>query len=611
MSEPYEGPFKTTEVAALVDVPMGEFWTGRNGAINPIIPAAARAAGHRIVGGEAFTGRPNVSRYTEDPAFLKPTAVGAFASSVNRFVLHHWVQQPFDDKYQPGMSMGWWGTHFSRFQTWAEPGKAFISWISRCQSMLQYGEEVADYLCIDSLQGFGDLISQNNFLKENIRLVNGNIVLQSDRSYPFIVLPTTTLMLPEMAQKIKQLVKDGATVVGAKAVRSPSLKNYPSCDSIVASIASELWGTGQANRFGKGYVYFNLGDALSGHSITGDYIVKTADTPEAVKVIHRTGKEGEVYFVTNLSKKPQRICISFRIQNKQPELWQPEDSSISNASVWHEEHDRTVVDFNLKDYQAVFVVFRKSAHKEDHLIAVDALNANNSWDVKTVKEAGTFISTSAPLTAVLKYASGRVVNIQLPGATVEEIKGPWNVLMKPKLDSVFTVSFPSLIDFSSSNDRRIRYFAGTANYSTLVQIDAKQITQGRLLRLDLGKLEDIVSIKVNGKYLGVLWYPPYVADITKAIKAGRNTIEISVTNNWANRLIGDEQEPADFEWGTDRGANGRAIKAYPDWFLKNEPRPSQGRKTFSTWHYFRKDSPLQPAGLIGPVKLLFVSTKKL
>ncbi|MDR1747411.1 MAG: hypothetical protein LBR49_09125, partial [Tannerella sp.] len=58
------------------------------------------------------------------------------------------------------------------------------------------------------------------------------------------------------------------------------------------------------------------------------------------------------------------------------------------------------------------------------------------------------------------------------------------------------------------------------------------------------------------------------------------------------------------EWGNDAGDNGHAMKSFPDWFLKNEPRPSKGRKTFNLWYYYRQDSPLQPAGLFGPVMLI-------
>jgi hypothetical protein len=126
--------------------------------------------------------------------------------------------------------------------------------------------------------------------------------------------------------------------------------------------------------------------------------------------------------------------------------------------------------------------------------------------------------------------------------------------------------------------------------------------------LDLGVVNDIAQVRVNGKDVGVLWYPPYSTDITDFLKAGGNDLEIVVTDNWANQLIGDEQEPRDFEVGNNEdwgaGSFGCQLKNYPDWFVKGQPRPSQGRKAFTTWCYFTKDSPLQPAGLVGPVRLV-------
>ncbi|MDR1593715.1 MAG: hypothetical protein LBS43_04410, partial [Prevotellaceae bacterium] len=86
------------------------------------------------------------------------------------------------------------------------------------------------------------------------------------------------------------------------------------------------------------------------------------------------------------------------------------------------------------------------------------------------------------------------------------------------------------------------------------------------------------------------------------LKPGSNTIKIHVTNTWINSLIGDEQYPEDFEW-TDKNNGLRAMKGLPEWFVKNEPRPVKERKTFIPWYYYNKNSPLQPAGLIGPVIL--------
>jgi hypothetical protein len=201
------------------------------------------------------------------------------------------------------------------------------------------------------------------------------------------------------------------------------------------------------------------------------------------------------------------------------------------------------------------------------------------------------------------------MNVDLPAASHQAIEGSWNLNLQPKLEPAFKLNFPQLLDFSQHSDPRVKYFAGTATYTKTIQVDPELLKPNKLIQLDLGQLHDIASLKINGKALGVLWHPPYELDITAALVPGDNLLEIAVTTNWANRLIGDEQEPADFEWGSDRGNLGHAMKAYPDWFVKNQARPAQGRKTFSVWYYYRKDSPLQPAGLVGPVRLVIFETK--
>jgi hypothetical protein len=111
----------------------------------------------------------------------------------------------------------------------------------------------------------------------------------------------------------------------------------------------------------------------------------------------------------------------------------------------------------------------------------------------------------------------------------------------------------------------------------------------------------MATVEINGTEVSVLWFPPFQVDITDHVKSGSNSVKISITNTRANRLIGDEQYSADFEWVSDRDKEGRARKAFPAWFLHNEPRMEQGRKTFNLWYYYRKDSTLRPAGLLGPV----------
>ncbi|MGB8960153.1 MAG: glycosylhydrolase-like jelly roll fold domain-containing protein, partial [Candidatus Aminicenantales bacterium] len=115
----------------------------------------------------------------------------------------------------------------------------------------------------------------------------------------------------------------------------------------------------------------------------------------------------------------------------------------------------------------------------------------------------------------------------------------------------------------------------------------------------LGTVENIAGVRLNGRDLGVVWCDPWRVDITGAIKPEGNRLEIRVANLWANRLIGDEREPADAEYA--RGGN---LARWPDWLLKGEPRTSPGRLTFSTWKHYDQDSPLLPSGLLGPVRIL-------
>lgn len=81
---------------------------------------------------------------------------------------------------------------------------------------------------------------------------------------------------------------------------------------------------------------------------------------------------------------------------------------------------------------------------------------------------------------------------------------------------------------------------------------------------------------------------------------------IEVTNVWANRLIGDEQQPADCEWLPSQYFynSGYQLKEFPDWFLNKQPRPSKKRYCFTTWNYFDKNSPLVASGLVGPVRII-------
>lgn len=611
--EPYGGSFDTVEGAALADIPMGEFWTGKGGGINSTIVSAAHAAGRTVVGAEAFTGPPYLSKWAETPAFLKQSADGTYASGANRLVLHHWVHQPFDDRYKPGMGMGWWGTHFNRHQTWAKDGTAFFQYLGRTQALLQSGETPADFVSVGKSQG-SDIISWREF-REGVKVRDGRIVLSSGRSYPFLGIPHDGRVSPDDVNRITSLLKQGAVIVCTKPSGAPGLAGYPQSDAEVKS--SALWNDESARTVGKGKLY-TKGDTVT--AIRDFKITPLIQFPGASGIAGtaRHTKDETLFFVANTTNKPNAFTASFRVSGLRPELWDAKTGTIRFAPVWRDKDGRAEVDLTLGAYRSIFVVFRDSPLPADHVVSVfvqsvDEGKPRNIGTPSTPSELtltasndGMVAASSTSATcAELIFASGKrePLTLAAPPAPVP-LTGPWQVSLDSQVDPKRVISLPSLVNLAGHADPTVKYFSGTATYSKKFNIsDLKS-----QIHLDLGKVHDLARVTLNGKDLGVLWQPPFTCDITSATKPGTNLLEIAVTNTWHNRLVGDEQFPADFEWGEDRGDKGHAMKAYPEWFVKNQSRPENDRKCFVIWYYHRKDTPLLPAGLIGPVRLVPHST---
>ena len=167
-------------------------------------------------------------------------------------------------------------------------------------------------------------------------------------------------------------------------------------------------------------------------------------------------------------------------------------------------------------------------------------------------------------------------------------------------------------EFWQDSDSGVKYFSGTATYEKDVQIPAGLLRKEGVLWLDLGEVKNLAKVTVNGQDLGILWKKPFRVDIASAVKAGKNHLEIQITNQWPNRLIGDEHLPEDISYsGKFDPRTGQGIdstKDWPQWLKEGKPSPT-GRITFTTWRHFTKDSPLLPSGLLGPVMLMPYETE--
>ena len=165
---------------------------------------------------------------------------------------------------KPGATMGPYGVHWDRSQTWWPWANGYHKYITRSQFILQQGRTVADVLYLtpegsplvfvppsSALVG-GDTIGDRrgyNFdgcapgqLKK-ATVKNHQVVFPGGASYRLLVMPVYESMTPQLLAKIGELVKLGATVVGNPPLRSPSLVGYPACDTMVIALSKTIWGT--------------------------------------------------------------------------------------------------------------------------------------------------------------------------------------------------------------------------------------------------------------------------------------------------------------------------------------------------------------------------------
>lgn len=287
-----------------------------------------------------------------------------------------------------------------------------------------------------------------------------------------------------------------------------------------------------------------------------------------IQWIHRKDGEVDVYFIANTTEDTQTATLTLSTTGRTPEVWDPETGTTSIAEAWTSAEGATRVRLELTSRRAVFLVLRKQTVEGGPGLAL------HQPDVKE--------------TVLLDH--------------------PWTITFADGKKAEWT----SLIPWNESSDSDIKYFSGTARY--VQHLPLKELDRHCRYVLDLGEVKHLAVVRVNGKDCGTLWRPPFTVDITDALLAGDNTLEIDVTNLWVNRMVGDEQEPDDVEWSEPVafGASsspgiGRFMKEVPEWLSKGTARPTR-RKAVVSMKFFEKDTPLLRSGMMGPVVLQKTAT---
>ncbi|MEX2511516.1 MAG: glycosyl hydrolase [Cyclobacteriaceae bacterium] len=598
--EPYDmNPAGDLDLGAIADVIMAEFWSKEFGFDThyAVIEATSisHITGQPVVGAEVFTSNNNEA-WQQYPWSMKDQSDWAIAWGVNRFVYHTFAHKPLGDEYRPGMTMGQYGVHWDRGQTWWPMVKAYHKYISRNSYLMQQGQAVSDILYLtpegapmiftppaDALEKNGNIPDKKGYgfdgcspkmLMERAGVENGKIIFPGATSYEIMVLPNFNTMTPELLKKITSLVEKGARIIGTPPVKSPSLTGYPNCDNQVKALSQKLWGSLQTSekiievKYGKGSIFW--GGNLSNHdseALYPDY-ESTVEILSEMKITedftsgnnsirygHRKTVDKDIYFVANRTNEPQKTACIFRASGD-PELWSGVDGSMKKLKQYKTVDGLTTIDLEFDPYASYFIIF----------------NSNKAVE-NTVEKGGT--------------------NFKLFN-TLKTIEGVWAVSFDPKWGGPEEIKFKKLQDWTEHEMRGIKYFSGIATYKKSFNINNIESKNSKYY-IDLGVVKDIARIKLNGKDIGVVWCAPWRIDISSALQDGNNELEIEVANRWINRLLGDRQEP---------DANVRTVKFENG--LMGGKEYKTGRYTFTTqsaMQSFNFEKPLS-SGLLGPVTII-------
>jgi len=594
--EPYDmNPAGDLDLGAIADVIMAEFWSNGFGFETSYAVLQATSVshikGHPIVAAEVFTSN-NKQAWQLYPWAMKNQSDWALAHGINRFVYHTFAHKPLGEQHRPGMTMGPYGVHWDRGQTWWPMVDAYHMYISRSSFMMQQGQGVADILYLtpegapmiftppaDALEANGMIPDKKGYgfdgcspkmLMERASVENGKIVFPGASSYEILVLPNFETMTPELLEKIISLTEQGAKIIGIPPEKSPSLVNYPDCDTRVRILAEKLWGTNQSvneiseRKFGAGTIFH--GGKL--HNLSADELYPSYKTtiellarsgiPEdfksennSIRFGHRKTADRDIYFVSNRTSDFQKVICTFRSAGE-IEIWMGLTGETRKITNYKTSNGLTTILLEFFPYESFFITFFGS----------EVMHVSD-------QEAGNF-----------------------PVFTeVKTIDGSWDVSFNTKFGGPENIKFDELTDWTVHEMPGVKYYSGIATYRKSINVEK---LENKEYFISLGVVNDIARVKLNGVDIGVVWCAPWRIDITEALKEGENQLEIDVANRWINRLLGDRLEP----W-----ANVRTVK-FDDGLLGGKEF-STGRYTFTTdaaMRSFKFTEPLS-SGLLGPVMI--------
>ena len=573
--------------------------------------SAAHIYGKKVISAESFTSNPTIN-WKGNPAMAKTSGDLAWTYGINEFMFHRFAHQA-NIYAEPGMTMNRWGFHFDRTQTWwKNAGVDWFKYIARGSYLLRQGHPVSDllvYIGEGSPNGSyhrSELISKlpktinfdnvnTDVLVNRLNIKGQELTLPEGTSYKILLLKNSKVISLATLKRIHQIAINGIPIYGdvpkILAGYYNTQKDKKEFSELQKQVASLIQPVEDWNAI------------LSNHNILPDLKVHN---DEAIDYAHRRTDNEDIYFFYNQDTTGLKsFDISFNVKNKIPELWNPMTGKIIKKAdfVCHGKVTRTTI--KLEKGASIFVVFRENATDAE---SVKKSNPNINYSFSKAGQIKASISKNGKYEIPL--SSGKTWKIDVTDIPKPfKIDGSWKVNFNKKNGYGNTVIFNELIDWTVHPNDSIKYYSGTSTYQKTITIPDELVADDIIAILDLGNVNIVAEVIINNKNIGISWMPPHHLSLGKYLKGGQNKLEIRLTNQWSNRLIGDERYPPND--GNYKLGPHRATKLkMPDWYVNNEPRPAGKRTTFTTAPFYKKDSPLMPSGLIGPVEIKFIKEIK-
>jgi hypothetical protein len=538
-------PGEFLQYGSQADEVSGEFWNeGDLGSIeNRAAASAAHIYGKTKVTAESFTAGGQA--YVGYPALLKKRGDWSFTEGVNNTLLHVFIEQPYADK-KPGVNAGF-GTEFNRNNTWFYQGKAFIDYLRRCNFLLQQGKPVIDvaYFIGEDAPKMTGIRDPELPAGYQFDYINAEAISRLSVKDGRLVLPDglsyrLLVLPPSETMRPGVLLKIRELVQAGGIVLGTPPKRSPGLQNYPAA---DMQVQRTATELWNGVDGINNRQASFGKGM----VLQGMTMKEALTLL-----ETPPDFISNTATTvlythrtaPFGEIYFISNQSEQTVEFEPAFRTLGKQPEWWDAV--TGIMRPLPEYKV----------EKQHVTIPVKLEAFQS----------AFIVFRRP-------AIGKMAGVNFPKLKpLQMLNKPWLVQFDTAMRGpVKPVVFNKLEDWTRHVNTNIKYYAGPAVYKTTFVIN--NLPRGERFLLNLGSVMVMATIKVNGKNAGTAWTAPWQVDITEALKKGENKLEIEVVNTWVNRLIGDSKLP-----------------------------PAE-RKTWTNVNPYQPDSPLQSAGLMGPVTL--------